>query len=271
MATKKKKNTKNTNTLASYVSKVSSTINAAESAFPIDSPVLGPEDKKHGVKVRKGAENVIRQLAELAKTHELDSTGLHSEDMLEELNTSTSLAPLLATIEKISKRISDAQYSAQSGAYDKALQFYALLQRRAQTDGQLADALAPINEFFSYRHQAVLDAKPTKLQTRMNTKLKNAERLVARSKPRASVLEQEHDDAQKTASAPTASAPAASPAPAAAPQPSVIVVQQPAAPAASQPAASSVTIVPPTPVTNGVTNGASNGYVNGASNGAAST
>lgn len=245
------------NALSKYVTQITSTIAKAESTFPVEGEALTTLDKKHSVKPRKGADNIVRAIAELAKAHGLDSSALHSDGMLESLDTAAALAPLVAVLEKMTKRVADAQYSATSSAWANALQFYALLQRRAQSDGQLAASLDPISTFFAYRHQSVLESKPTKLQTRMTARLRSAERLVARSKPRASVLEQEYE-----AHATPAPAPVAQPAP----QP---VVQAQPQPVVAKPVVQpTVTIVAPAPApTNGVTNGV-NGYANGASNGA---
>ncbi len=99
-----------------------------------------------------------------------------------------AFAPALARLQKLEKRMSDEQFVAQNGAWTMGLQFYALMQRRATTDGALAASLAPITSFFNYRHDST---KPTKLETRANAKLRDAQRLVARAKPRASVLEEE--------------------------------------------------------------------------------
>ncbi|HEY1958704.1 MAG TPA: hypothetical protein VGH28_23975 [Polyangiaceae bacterium] len=234
--------------LIKYVTQLTTSVGKAESSFPIDSEPLTPLDKKHSVKPRKGAENVVRAIAELVKAHGLDSSALDSAEMLDDLETATTLAPLVASLEKISKRVSDAQYSATSTAWAKALQFYALLQRRAQSDGQLAASLESISAFFSYRHESVLEKKATKLQTRANAKLRDAERLVARAKPRASVLEAEHNATATPAPAPVPAPVVVQPAPTPAPAPSVSIIQ---------PA--------PAPASNGVTNGvATNGYTNGA-------
>ena len=176
--------------------------------------------------------------------------------MLDQVSRATTFASALARLQKLEKRVSDEQFVAQSDAWSMGLQFYALMQRRATTDGTLAASLAPITAFFGYRHEST---KPTKLETRANAKLRDAQRMVARAKPRASVLEAEYESQHDaTSSAPVVTTPAPSPVPVA-PKPSII---QPA------PVAQPAPIVQPAPVaSNGVANGGSNGVVNGASNG----
>jgi hypothetical protein len=243
--------------LIKYVAQLGTSIGKAESAFPIDTDPLTPLDKKHSIKPRKGGENVVRSIAELVKAHGLDSSALDSSEMLDDLDTATTLAPLVAQLEKITKRVGDAQYVATSNAWAKALQFYALLQRRAQADGQLSASLESITAFFSYRHESVLEKKATKLQTRANAKLRDAERLVARAKPRASVLEAQYDAANTPTPAPVISSQLQ-------PVPAKPVAQPVPAPIVMP----TVSIIQPAPTSNGVANGApTNGYTNGASNG----
>ena len=130
--------------------------------------------------MRKGAEPIVRTIAALVKTYNFDSEGLPTDEMLSHLELASSLAPVEASLTKILTRVSDARFLATSSAWDAALQFYAFLQRRAPGDAQLAANLAPITEFFAYRHGLVRAKKPTKLQTRAKTKLALAERLAAR-------------------------------------------------------------------------------------------
>ena len=252
--------------VSNYVKQLVAALSKADASFPIESDALTAQDKRHTVKVRKGSDAIIRQIAELVKAHGLDSTALHSEDMLRELENGVSLAPLAAILGKLAKRIEDTQYASNTNAWQMGLQFYALLQSRAQVDGQLAASLAPISSFFAYRHQAVLADKPTKLQTRMNAKLRTAERLVARSKPRADVLEEaaSHPSATPAAAPVSTPAPEPAPKPVAQPAPAPVVVSVPA-PVVQPVATPAISIISPA---NGVTNGTSNGYVNGASNGA---
>jgi len=223
-------------------------------------PSLTPDDKRHAARARKGSDRVIQVLAQLSKAHGLDSPALNSTAMLDRLDTASTLAPTIARLTKVLKYASDAQFVAQNDAWAMSRQLYALLQTRAATDGALAEALQPVTDFFNYRHESTLESKPTKLQIRMNAKLRSAERLVARSKPRAATLEAE-SEAHAAAPAPVP-APAPAPAPAQPPQPAVVIVQQPApapAPVAQPAAVVPAPLVVSAPAPNGVTNGVSNG------------
>jgi len=242
-------------------------------------PTLTPDEKRRSARARKGSDRVIQVLAQLAKTHGLDSPSLNSTEMLDRLETATRLAPTIARLTKVLKQMSDAQFVAQNDAWAMGRQLYSLLQTRSATDGALAGALQPVTDFFAYRHESALESKPTKLQTRMNAKLRAAERLVARSKPRASVLEAESDAHAAAVAAPVAAPVAVAPVAAAAPaapsqpqQPSIVIVQPPVPAATPAPIAQPVVpVAPPSqpsqPSQPVVTNGV-NG-VNG-TNGAAS-
>ncbi len=238
------------NTLDKTLDQLNKSLDTADAQLGSDTPSLTTAQKRRLGRSRKGGERVLQMIAELVKAHGLESTALQSASMLADQERAANYAASLARLQKMEKRISDDQFVAQSNAWEQGLQFYALLQRRAQTDGTLASSLAPITAFFNYRHDST---KPTKLQTRANAKLRDAQRLVARAKPRASVLEEE---TETSAQAPVAAAPAPAPVTS---KPSVIV---------SAPAAASNGAAPT--MTNGTSNGAVNGYTNGASNGASS-
>ncbi len=257
-------------TLTKIVDQLNKSLDAAEAQLGPDAPALTPDEKRRGTRTRKGGERVLQMIAELVKAHNLDSSSLSSMQMMAQLERSTTFASALARLQKLEKRVSDEQFVAQGDAWTMGLQFYALLQRRAVADGTLASSLAPITSFFNYRHDTT---KPTKLQTRANAKLRDAQKLVARAKPRASVLEADYD-AHLNAPPAIASAPA----PVATPTPAPVarVVTPPPAPAVTAPAPTPSVIVPAP--SNGAVNGAngsigyvngSNGSLNGASNGLA--
>ena len=85
-----------------------------------------------------------------------------------------TLVPLMVRLVKMSKRVSDQAFGAQTDAWDMGLQFYALLKRRAKSDGQVATAIAPLAAAFSFRHPSVREKTPTKMQTRVKARLKKA-------------------------------------------------------------------------------------------------
>jgi hypothetical protein len=243
-----KKKASPVDTLNQTLEQLNKNLDTADSQLGSETASLTVAQKRRLGRSRKGGERILQMIGELVKSHGLESPAMQSASMLADQERAANYAASLARLQKMEKRISDDQFVAQSNAWEQGLQFYALLQRRAQSDGTLAASLAPITAFFNYRHDST---KPTKLQTRANAKLRDAQRLVARAKPRASVLEEESD---ASAHAPVA----VTPAPAVVtPKPSVIVSATPAASNGVSP-----------PMTNGASNGAVNGVATGASNGA---
>ena len=69
------------------------------------------------------------------------------------------------------KHVDDVIFTADSQAWGAAMQFYALLQRRARIDSELAAALAPVTAFLAYRHPSQkAPGSPTKPQQRAMNK-----------------------------------------------------------------------------------------------------
>jgi hypothetical protein len=185
-----------------------------EEALGPATRVMTPDYKRRALRIRKGAHLVTQTIATLARSYGLDSTALHSDQMLALVQKAGTLSAAEARITKLLKRVSDERYLASADAWDQALQFYALLQRRALSDGQLAQNLSSIEDFFAYRHGSVEAKKPTKLQTRAKKKLAQAERLVVHANERGRV-----QAASPAVPAPTAVPTPAAPAPAPTPPP----------------------------------------------------
>ena len=148
---------------------------------------VSPEEKKRTLRVRRGAAAIMQTIAHLVASYGLDSSTLRSDEMMSLVQSVAALEPLEAAVTRLHKRVSDERFVQNARAWDTALQFYALLQRRANTDAQLAAALSPVSEFFAYRHGSTRDGKPTKLQRRAQAKLAHAAGVLARANRRAGV------------------------------------------------------------------------------------
>lgn len=202
---------------------------------------VSPATRVRGLKPRIGSDRIVEMIGALATAQGLDSPSLHSAGMLNQVAADKALAPLEAMLTKLLDRVTVARFMASTTAYGEALKFYALLQRMATSDPELAATITPIEEFFAHRHRLVLAGKPTKSETRAKKDLADAERRLALAKARAG--------ATQTAE------PHPAPHEDTAPQPVV-------KPVAVTPSPAIKTV--PAPQTS-VTNGApSNGYTNGA-------
>ena len=151
-----------------------------ERALGVPPAALTAKDKRRTVRVRKGADAVMRQIVQLVATHRLESEALDAEAIVAPLQIAAALGALEIGLRRATKRISDQRFLATADAWTAALQFYALLQRRALVDGDVAAGLAPIEEFFAFRHAGTRDGKATKLQIRARARLAHARELAER-------------------------------------------------------------------------------------------
>jgi hypothetical protein len=172
-----------------------------------DDPPLTPTEKRHAARMRKGGAAILATIATLATQNELESPAMQVAPMTEEAGKASALQSLSNRLAALTKHVDDLIFTAQSTAWEGAMQFYALLQRRAASDSALTTALQPVTAFFAYRHKAPKPAgaltKPQKKATKkaLDTLTKTAPQLLAPATP---------------AEAPAV---ASSPAPAAAPVP----------------------------------------------------
>ena len=60
------------------------------------------------------------------------------------------------------KHLGDAIFQAQSRVWEAATVHYTVLQRLARTNGDIANALAPVTEFFAHKAPSVVKAEEEK-------------------------------------------------------------------------------------------------------------
>jgi hypothetical protein len=143
-------------------------------------PTLGPEptvttstQKRRTAKPRKGADKVLPMIASIVQQHGLDSSALSSKTVMDSYTTAQTLQPLQTRLQKMSKRVGDTAFAAQTDAWSMGLQLYSMLKRRAKTDGQVAEQIAPLAHVFAYRHPLVKAEKPTKRETQVKAQVKH--------------------------------------------------------------------------------------------------
>jgi hypothetical protein len=169
--------------LQQYVQQTVSSLDAVEVSLGGDPP-LSPAQKRHAAKLRKGGAVVLAQLGNLATQQQLESPSLQVSDMTVSLGKAQALQPLADRLAAFSKHVNDVIFISQSSALVIGQQFYALLQRRAKADSELAAALAPVMAFFARRPVAKTPGELTKAQKKATTKAmktvkKNAPQLLA--------------------------------------------------------------------------------------------
>jgi hypothetical protein len=159
--------------LAAYVQQTVATLDTLEAGLGADPP-LTPKDKRHAAKLRKGGDKAVAQIGNLATQNQLESPALQVAVMLALMGKAKALQPLADRVAAFVKHVTDVIFSAQSVSWGMAMQYYALLQRRAATDAELANQLDPVTQFFAYRHPSKKApvGSPTKAQRKAVTKAK---------------------------------------------------------------------------------------------------
>jgi hypothetical protein len=140
--------------LAAYVQQTVATLDGVEAQLGSDPP-LTPKDKRHAAKMRKGGANAVSTIGNLATQNQLESPALQVAAMMTLLGKAQALQPLVDRLAEFVKHVGDLIFSAQSQSWEMAMQYYALLQRRAVADAELAKSLQPVAQFFAYRHPSV--------------------------------------------------------------------------------------------------------------------
>jgi len=117
-----------------------------------EDPAPGPNDKRRAVRFRKGGGPIALTIGELAQQQQLELPAVPVATMTSQLDRANALAPLVSRLPALVTLVDDIVFAAQSQAWEIALQYYAILQRRAKTDAKLAAALQPVTAFLAYRH-----------------------------------------------------------------------------------------------------------------------
>ena len=146
-----------------------------------DDPTLTPVQKRHGAKLRKGGQNIFAQVGNLAQQQQIESPAISVDDMNASLGKATALQPLANRVAAFQKHVQDIIFTAQSQAVVIGLQLYALLQKRAASNTELAAALAPATAFFAYRHPST--KAPGTLNMRAQKATKKALATVKKNAP----------------------------------------------------------------------------------------
>ena len=134
--------------LLAYVQQTVAALDTVEVGLGAD-PALTPALKRHVLKFRRGGDKIIGQIGNLAQQEQLDSPGLNVADMLSTLGKAQALQPLSDRVAAFAKHIDDVIFKSETDALAMGQQFYALLQRRALTDGELATAMVPVVTYFA--------------------------------------------------------------------------------------------------------------------------
>ena len=232
--------------LAALVSELTALLDTAEARLG-PAPAITTTQKRRTGKPRKGGDKALAMLAPIVQQHNLESPSLNTTDMLELNQKAQTLVPLQTRLVKVTKRVGDEAFNAQTQAWDMGLQLYSLVRRRAKSDGDLAANLEPVSKMFAYRTPAVKASKPAKVETRAKSNLEKAVALATKhGVPIPAAPGAGSATPQGTTSAASSASPVSvSTTPAAVPAPAAVTS------AGTANAGGTGASSPPTPVTNG--------------------
>ncbi len=168
-------------------------------------PALTSKDRKRSLKLRKGGEKVVPTLLALSDRIGLNIPSHPTSAIQANLDKVKTLSPVHESVVSAEKHLGDAIFQAQSKIWEGATVHYSVLKRLGKSDGDIANALAPVTEFFAQKAPAVVKAEEEKRGHRKGVKEPKG--------TKTAPAEGETTSAQ----APAAPAPAAPAAPAATP------------------------------------------------------
>ncbi len=133
-------------------------------------PALTSKDRKRSVKLRKGGEKVVPTLLALSDRIGLSIPSYPTSAMQADLDKLKELSPLHEGVVSVEKHLGDAIFQAQSRVWEAATVHYTVLQRLARKDGDIANALAPVTEFFAHKAPSVVKGEEEKRGHRKGVK-----------------------------------------------------------------------------------------------------
>jgi hypothetical protein len=169
--------------LQSRVTGAIALVNQAMVMLALVAPPLSPAQVKAATKFRKGGEAQIPALAEMSGVYGVEVPSRPTADMEVNVATAQTLAPLVTLITRFLTLVESASFQVRSEAWATASTLYQMLRKASVRQPALKADLAPLEEFFSYRHPlvketaAVSAAKEAKQAKRQANAAKKLQRL----------------------------------------------------------------------------------------------
>ena len=112
---------------------------------------LSKADIARSAKLRKGGESVIETIAALSEQFGLVVPNHPTAEMVDGIAAAKPLVAVHKQLATATKNVSDVIFSKHSQSWASASVHYSMLRRLAKTDGDLAKALLPVQQFFAAR------------------------------------------------------------------------------------------------------------------------
>jgi len=161
--------------LAARVAQALALLKMASDALAIETTPLSGLAVKRAVKFRKGGEQHVPTLASLSARYQLQVPSRPTAAMVQSLQEATDVEPVRVAIGELAKAVDDFYFSARSDSWTTATTLYGVLKKAGVREPNLQAAMAPMVEFFSYRHPSVAE----------DAKAKAAEDAKAKAEPTA--------------------------------------------------------------------------------------
>jgi hypothetical protein len=134
------------------------------------APALTSKDRKRTSKLRKGGEKVIPTILALSDRIGLSVPEYPTATIQANLDKVKTLSPVHEGVVSAEKHLGDAIFQAQAQIWEGATVHYSMLKRLAKTNGDIANALAPVTQFFAHKQPAVVEAEDAKRGHRKGVK-----------------------------------------------------------------------------------------------------
>jgi hypothetical protein len=143
--------------LFEYIAQCMELLDKIEAALP-ETKSFTSLDKKRRIKARKGNERHVPRLVALARRYGLALLPLKAIET--QSAEALALVPLATRMERVNKRVQDRLFDARTSSWSGASKIYVMLKRLAKDESELATGLAPVEQFFNYRHPLVRRQHP---------------------------------------------------------------------------------------------------------------
>jgi hypothetical protein len=110
---------------------------------------LTAQERSAAVRMRTGGENIVSQVAILARNSGITLPQITVDGMNADLTLAQRLRPLASAVEQLSQRLDDTVLEVQSECWWSATAFYTALCRVVGADSTLESALKPVVNFFA--------------------------------------------------------------------------------------------------------------------------
>ena len=109
---------------------------------------LTPKQRKAGLKIRRGAHQVIPQITSVARAFGVELPGATTDDLEAAMAHARELEPVLKAAAVLHATLRDDYFSAQGSAWRRAMALYGMLGNAAKANLNLGVALAPVTAWF---------------------------------------------------------------------------------------------------------------------------